>query len=203
MFKNFNLNIFKKKDKPSLDGAIVKPNPPAQPPPKQEEPKAQEPVKQQQPTPAGINWLDPKARISKHFTVHEALWLPSWSVYHVPSEVEKASILQLASAMDRVRDFIGSPIRVHVWIRPSSLNSPGHPMHGQNYNAFVKGAPGSAHRYGKGIDWSSPGVSCDDLRAKLLPKLEEFKLCMEDLPGSSWVHNDIFLPRKTGRFFKP
>lgn len=201
MFKGFNLNIFKKKSNPPLQGDIVPPPVEAKPePPKaQEQPKQQEPAKQ----PISIDWSNPKAKISKHFTVHEALWLPSWSVYHAPSELEKASILQLASAMDRVRDFIGSPIRVHVWIRPSSLNSPGHPMHGQNYNAFVKGAPGSAHRYGKGIDWSSPGVSCDDLRAKLLPKLEEFKLCMEDLPGSNWVHNDTFLPRKTGRFFKP
>ncbi len=200
MFKNFNLNIFKKKAKPSLDGHVIEQASP-EPELKSEPPKSQEPTKQ---APASsIDWNNPKAKISKHFTVHEALWLPSWSVYHTPSEVEKASILRLASAMDKVRDLIEAPIRVHVWIRPVRLNAPSHSMHGQNYNAFVKGASSSAHRYGKAVDWSSSGISCDELRSKLVSKLEEFKLCMEDLPGSSWVHNDAFLPRKTGRFFKP
>lgn len=202
MFKNFNLNIFKKKDKPALDGALDKQHTPTEAVAEQEPPKPQEPIKERA-APARINWLDPKAKISKYFTVHEALWLPSWSVYHIPSDLEKASILKLAKAMDNVRELIDNSIVVHVWIRPLSLNSPGHPRHGQNYNAFVKGAPGSAHRYGKAVDWSSPGISCDELRSKILPKLAEFNLCMEDLPGSNWVHNDTFLPRKTGRFFKP
>lgn len=200
MFKNFNLNIFKKKDKPALDGSILQAQPAEQQP--ATKPQATAPSQSVQNTEA-VNWNDPKSKISKYFTVHEALWLPTWSVYHAPSEAEKSSILQLASTMDKVRDFLGTSITVHTWIRPSSLNCPGNPRHGQNYNAAVGGAAGSAHRYGKALDWSSPGVSCDELRARLLPKLDEFKLCMEDLPGSTWVHNDIFLPRKTGRFFKP
>lgn len=170
-----------------------------------------------------INWSDPNTKISKYFTVKEALTLPSWGIMHVPSEDEKKAIVETALAMDKVREFIGTPISVTVWIRPAKVNCPGFDpskikisatdpkktakeaaLKALNYNAFIGGASSSSHILGKAVDWVSGAQSCDSLRAKLLPKLAEFSLCMEDAPGSNWVHNDTMPPRgNTGRFFKP
>lgn len=150
-----------------------------------------------------IDWTNPAQKISKYFTVKEALYLPSWSILHIPSEEEKLNILKMAEKMDLVREFIGSPVSVHVWIRPGSVNQPSSPRHGQDYNAFIKGAPKSAHKIGSAVDWSVKGTSCDDIRTKLIPKLEEYDLRMEDLKGSNWVHLDCVKPFNNVRFFKP
>ncbi len=168
---------------------------PATPPPKNPD------VMWERPT--MINWLDPKAKISKYFTVHEALYLPTWKTYHVPSEEEKINILKTAVAMDAVREFLGTPISVHVWIRPTKANCPSSPHHGQDYNAVVKGAKSSPHIKGLAVDWHSTGT-CDEVRTKLKPELERLNICVEDLPKSVWVHMDIMPPRGgTRRFFLP
>lgn len=181
-------------------------------------PKAPKPAaSSQKPSLANIDWTNPDAKISKYFCVGEALWLPSWKVLHIPSENEKKEIFALAQKMDLVREEVG-PIKVHVWIRPV-LNQPGHVNHGQDYNRFIyegiwrragltpeeiktKIAPNSRHKYGMAVDWSSPTTKCDELRAKLIPKLEGLGLRMEDRPGSDWVHNDSG-PVVKDRFFKP
>lgn len=149
-----------------------------------------------------INWTDPKCSISKYFTVKDACLLPSWGVLHMPSDVEKANILRTAAVMDEIRAFLGAPILVHCWIRPGSVNCPGNPHHGQDYNAFIKGAPKSAHKSGLAVDWHALKESCDTSRARLLPELERLKIRMEDLPKSGWVHIDLNPPNPI-RFFKP
>jgi hypothetical protein len=138
---------------------------------------------------------------SKYFQWSEALYLPSWQVYHTPSQVEKDNIIKTAAVMDQIREFFGKPINIHVWCRPI-LNSPGHPRHGQDYNQFINGAANSAHKVGLAVDFDVKGMSCDDVRAKLLPLLDKLNIRMEDLPGSSWVHIDLF-PVKSKRYFKP
>lgn len=150
-----------------------------------------------------INWLDMKGKISKYFTVGDATLLPSWGLYHQPSEEEKAQIYTMAQNMDWVRDFFSAPIKVHVWIRPGAVNAPGSPKHGEDYNAFVKGATHSAHKLGRAVDFHVVGVDCDAARAKLVPKLEERAFRMEDMPGGNWVHLDNMTLAPGGRrFFK-
>ena len=41
-----------------------------------------------------IDWNDLNAKIGPHFRIHEALWLPSWRIYHIASDEEKANIVQ-------------------------------------------------------------------------------------------------------------
>lgn len=137
-----------------------------------------------------IDWSNPKEKISKYFTVGEALYLPQWKCYHIPSEAEKEAILRHAKNMDRAREELGVPCVVHCWIRPKALNCPSSPHHGEDYNALCKGAKASRHIFGDATDYHPVGMSCDDARAKLEPKLEEFDMRMEKLPGSNWVHND-------------
>lgn len=137
-----------------------------------------------------IDWSNPKSKISKYFTVGEALFLPKWSCYHVPSEEEKSNIVRHAANMDLVREELGVPCVVHCWIRPASANCPDSPHHGEDYNALCGGAKASRHVKGDATDYHPVGMTCDDARTKLEPKLESFGMRMEKAPGTNWVHND-------------
>lgn len=150
---------------------------------------------------SSIDWNDPTSKISKHFTVKEALWLPSWQVLHKPSDNEKVNILKQAAKMDLIRDFLGVSVRIHCWIRPV-LNNPESIHHGQDYNALVRGAKNSAHKIGLATDYDAEGLNCDDVRAKLVPKLDEWEIRMEKMPGGNWVHNDC-APVIVYRYFNP
>lgn len=137
-----------------------------------------------------VDWSDPKSKISKYFTVGEALYIPQWKCYHIPSEEEKANILRHAQNMDKAHDALGAACVVHCWIRPKVLNCPTSPNHGGDYNALCGGAKASRHIFGDATDYHSVGMSCDDARARLEPRLEEFGMRMEKAPGTNWVHND-------------
>ena len=151
-----------------------------------------------------IDWTDPTAKISANFTVREACYLPSWQIMHTPSAAEQARILVAAQYMEAVRAFLERPINVHVWIRPVSVNCPGSPYHGRNYNALVGGAPQSAHITGDAVDWNPYSMGCEEARYLLLPKLAEMGLRMENRAGSNWVHLDNRTPPPKGnRFFLP
>lgn len=167
-----------------------------------------------------IDWNDKKSKISKYFTIEEALYLPSWGVYHIPSEKEKENIIKTAEKMDKVREFIGKPINVNCWIRPTKANinkeikinknnltdTQKRALKDLNYNLFIGSTSiNSAHIYGLAVDWACyayMGVSgCKKLRDILEPKLEEFGIRMEDIKGN-WIHNDLY-PVVKKRFYKP
>ena len=160
-----------------------------------------------------INWNDPKAHISPHFTVKEALLLPSWGIYHNPTYTEKAAIQIMAGKMEGIRAVFGQPISVHCWIRPEKAdlshpaNGTGKNAHdGENYNAdpHVKGSPQSMHRFGRAVDFHVKGyegsVGCREVRLTLLPLLEPMGLRMEDIEGG-WVHVDNGPVGASGRRF--
>lgn len=100
------------------------------------------------------------------------------------------NLIQLCEKIDKVRDFVGWPFIVHNTFRPFM------------YNELVLGARGSAHMKGMAMDFHAHGIDCDELRALLLPKLEDWNMRMEDLPGAAWCHMDIS-PVINMRFFKP
>jgi hypothetical protein len=150
-----------------------------------------------------VDWSDPSSKISKYFTVGEATYLKRWNTHHVPSDEEKANIVEHAKRMDEAREAVGRPFKVHVWIRPTSANCPNTPFHGKNYNALVGGAKHSAHIVGKATDFDA-GQDCDDTRTTLESKLEDIGLRMEKNPGSDWVHLDsAAVPPGGNRYFQP
>ena len=153
-----------------------------------------------------VNWNDPNDHVSANFRVHEALWLPSWRVYHVPSDAEKAEILKTAVAMEKIRTLMNAPIVVHCWMRPVKTNAPGTPHHGKNYNKFVGSkATKSGHIFGQAVDFHVSGrvgpAQCQQVRETLLPYLEAWDIRMEDMAGG-WIHIDT-KPVTGNRFFKP
>lgn len=144
-----------------------------------------------------VNWSDHNSRLTDHFTVHEALWLPSWRVYHVPSETEKQEILQIARVMERIRAIFDKPIMVHCWMRPNRANCPGHARHGQDYNKFIGStATRSAHIFGRAVDFHvatySGGSGCDRARETLRSHLSRLGIRMEGNTGGGWIHIDNY-----------
>lgn len=168
--------------------------------PKEAEPKViQQPT--QQPTQQGIDWSNPSHKVSKYFTVKEMLYLPSWS--RMANESDglddqiKNNLIDLANAMDVVREFFGKPINVHVTYRPTA------------YNKAIGGALRSAHSEGKACDFDVAGLSCDEARKQIndAGMLEKWQMRMEDisaLTSRGWVHLDRRQPPAGGhRYFKP
>lgn len=143
-------------------------------------------------------------KISKYFTLNEATYLPKWKTNHILSNEELSDIKHLAAIMDKVRELIGKPCSVHVWMRPESLNNPQSEHHGESYNKLVGGAPKSMHRFGRAVDCHFEGISCADAKKIILPKLAELGLRMEDNgENAQWIHLDTRNPGPGGRFFKP
>lgn len=151
-----------------------------------------------------IDWNDKNAKITENFTVHEATWLPSWGVYHNPTDQEKQNIIDIAQKMEQVREYLGNKsINVNCWIRPNNVNCDSPRYWGKNYNKAIGGADLSAHILGKAVDFTVSSISCDEVRYLLQDQLEKLNLRMEKKPGSMWIHlgND-WEPKKT-RYFIP
>ena len=132
-----------------------------------------------------VAWEDENAQVTAHFRVHETLWLPSWRIYHHPSDEEKAEIVKTADAMEKIRGLFNASISVHCWIRPLSVNSPGSARHGKNYNrAIGSRSRKSAHIFGRAVDFHVSGkqgpTQCRQVREVILPDLEEWAIRMED-----------------------
>lgn len=153
-----------------------------------------------------IEWEDKNSPVSEHFRVHESLWLPSWRIYHDPSDEEKSEIVKTAEKMEHIRALFSSPIFVHCWIRPLRVNAPDTKWHGENYNrAIGSTSTRSAHIFGKAVDFHVGGMQgpekCDLARQMMVPHLEEWDIRMEDIHGG-WIHIDTN-PVGHRRFFKP
>ena len=128
---------------------------------------------------------------SKYFTWHEACYLHRWQTHHVPNEEEQSFIIEQASRLDGVRDFLGCPIIVNCWIRPTFANTENAQYQGNNYNALVGGATNSSHITGEATDFEVQGMDVDSVMAQITPQLENFQLAAENNGshnGRKWVH---------------
>lgn len=153
-----------------------------------------------------VDWKDKRANIADNFNVHEALFLPSWRVYHVPSNEERQEIVKTAAVMQKIRELFDNPVVVHCWMRPTKANVPRTDFHGKNYNRFIGSkSTKSAHIFGRAVDFHVSGLAgpegCAEARAKILPLLEEWNIRMENIKGG-WIHIDTN-PVNNKRFFRP
>ena len=142
-----------------------------------------------------INWEDPNDKVSVYFTVKEALLLPQWNRIATEKDGlgpdQKANLVKLMKVMDTIRTKFNKPVIVHVTFRSYS------------YNKLIGGAPNSSHVQGMACDFHVDGMSCDDVRAALVPKLDEYGIRMEKLEKSPWVHIDIKPCDSAYRYFIP
>lgn len=139
-------------------------------------------------------------KVSKYFTLHDALYLPRWKRMATwadgLSDAKLYTIFKfLREYVDPIREFVDSPMIVHCCFRPPE------------YNEEVGGAKGSAHLADQGfaaIDFHFQNYGCDFGRNILVDHLEDFGVRMEDRLGSGWIHLDNKpVPPGGKRFFRP
>ena len=132
--------------------------------------------------------------ITGHFTWKEALFLPTWNRLAEASDglndEVKANLVKVFTVLESIRAMFGDkPISIHCAYRPSA------------YNIAIGGASRSAHTEGKAIDFSIAGISCDDVRIKLVSELDKLLIRMEHLDKSTWIHIDT--RQSQPRYFIP
>ena len=155
-----------------------------------------------------VDWSNPKSKISKYFTVEEAIQLREWKRLANESdglnEKVKENLYNIFQKMDVIREFLGKPIFVRSAYRPGA------------YNVAIGGATLSAHLANvdfaavdfwcdKDGDGDKDGEDCDLIKEALMPKLEGWGLRLEDNgKGARWCHIDNKpVPPGGNRFFKP
>lgn len=144
--------------------------------------------------PMYTDWQDGASRITKNFTVYEACWLPSVRSLYYPSYSESQNLIRLCEVLEKIRLIFDKPLIVHVMIRPEWYNS----------RPDVNGSEKSMHISGLACDFHIRGLTCDLVRDVLRDHAELLGICIENRPGSAWVHVDVGQPRPNGgRFFIP
>lgn len=154
-----------------------------------------------------IDWSKPDSKLSRFFSIREALWLTDWKRLATDSdglnEMVKANLLGVFRKMDLIRELLGRPVFVKSAYRPRA------------YNLAIGGSAQSSHMANEKSaavdfwcdvdgDGDKDGADCDAIKAALMPKLEVWGIRMEDNgPGARWVHVDTRAPGPAGRFFKP
>lgn len=136
--------------------------------------------------------INEKIKGCENFHWYEFLYLKEWKIHCFPTYIQRENIIEVAKTLQEIRNYLGQPIYITSGLRPDA------------YNKLIGGSKLSAHKLGKAVDFVVNKIKPDRVRELLEPVLDDFDICMENLPGSSWVHIDILPPRtNSGRFFKP
>jgi hypothetical protein len=150
-----------------------------------------------------VDWSNPVCRLSDHFLVREAIWLPSWNrlanAVELTDEIKQNLFSFFNESMDALREWRKRPINVHVAFRPPE------------YNKAIGGAPHSYHMQGRACDFSfGDTLDCAfDIQAVrnagILTTLDLRMENNETITGGhpSWIHIDNGDVGPSGRFFKP
>jgi len=156
----------------------------------------------------------PEEKISKYFTWKEALWLPELGRMADETDGLDEKIFDnlkvLFGKMDKVREYLGKPIIVTICFRSMEYHLDLYKR--INAKRLAKGLPelkvpmASAHLKGMAVDFVVKGISCDDVKKKILDDkmLDIWIMRMENNgPGAGWIHLDIKAKGPSGRFFNP
>ena len=143
-----------------------------------------------------IDWTNPEDKVSPHFTVKDAIWLPSWN--RLATEQDglnddiKSALLDLfTNCMEPLYELLG-PIITHVSYRPEA------------YNKLIGGAPNSGHKLGKCCDFHASAHSINEAKDLiLLHNMLEKLNCRMEKGTSSWIHIGNDYTPGHNRFFLP
>ena len=154
-----------------------------------------------------IDWTDPACKVSKYFTVYEAIYLPAWvSLATDLTDDIKEALVNLFEKMDAIREHLNVPLIVHVSFRP------------EKYNKLVGGAKHSAHMARKenghliaacdfhpSYKTMGRSESCTYAKELLQAKVASLGMRMEDNgKDAGWIHLDTApVPPGGHIFFKP
>ena len=145
--------------------------------------------------PSDIDWTDPAAQVTDHFTVGDALTLHNWGRIATEEDgADFAKLLALCQKMEEVRAALGCPINVHCMFRSKKYNLE---------QGILKPTGDDVHARSEACDFDCNGhLTIQQVKDKLEPKLEELGIRMEK-GTTSWVHIDLRLPGPSGRYFTP
>lgn len=137
-----------------------------------------------------IDWTNPAAQVTEHFTVSDCLMLHSWN--RLATEADGADfdkLVALCSKMEEIRTILGCPINVHCMLRSQAYNQaqgikPVADMHSMNLACDFD--CGDAH-------------SIDEAHSILEPQLEQLGVRMEK-NTATWIHIDLH-PVVNARYF--
>lgn len=132
--------------------------------------------------------LDKNITMSKYFTWGEALWMDKSQAYALPTVEQIHNIINVAQALDKIREHYGKPIRIHSWLR-----TPAH-------NLLIKGALKSAHLEGLAVDFTVADLNVHKVREELNKSLELWPYRIEQ-GTPTWIHVDLKL--SPNRLFYP
>ena len=130
----------------------------------------------------------------KYFRWDEILYCPKWQIHVFPEkDSHYLALLETTRALDKIREYFGSPITITSGYRP------------KKYNALIGGAFLSFHQYGMALDFVVKGHSTDEVKKELIPMLRDLNIRLEDNgDGAGWLHMDLGQPSsEKRRFFKP
>lgn len=137
-----------------------------------------------------IDWTDPKAQVTPHFTVNDSLMLHSWN--RLATEADDADfdkLTALCQKMEEIRELLGCPINVHCMFRS------------QGYNTAQGIKPvADVHSMSLACDFDcNPSMGIQDIKDKLEPQLESLGIRME-FGTTTWCHIDLH-PVGNARYF--
>lgn len=132
-----------------------------------------------------IDWESPTCNITQHFLVGDAITLHSWN--RLANESDgltddgKAKLVTLCNKMEEIRKILGCPVNVHCMYRSA------------DYNKLIGANLTDPHNRFMACDFDcNPYITCDGVKERLLPKLEELGIRMENNgDGASWIHVDL------------
>lgn len=140
-----------------------------------------------------IDWTDPAAAVTAHFTVKDCLWLGRWN--RLANEKDgltddiKIELIRNCLKMEEIRTILGCAMNVHSMFRPPE------------YSVLVGGSMTDVHVKAQAWDYDClPTLTIEQVRAKLLSKLQLLNIRMEQ-GTDTWIHNDRRAPGPSGRHF--
>jgi hypothetical protein len=143
-----------------------------------------------------LDWSNPECMVSKYFSVNNCLLLHSWNRLATTEDgYDPNQLIALCVKLDQVREILGVPMNVHCMFRSKEYNIE---------QKILLPTGNDVHAMSLAVDFDAgPSLTTDEVKAKLLPMLEELGIRMENNGArSSWIHVDIH-PVIHNRFFKP
>lgn len=139
--------------------------------------------------------IDLSEKITNNFTWSEVLYLREWKLHAFPIGPDVyLNLIRTMEKMQLIRDYLKKPITITSCYRPLE------------YNSLIGGAKKSKHIDGLACDFQVKGLTADQARTKILMKIEQFDIRMENKKDANWVHIDLYtMPGMSiqKRFFTP
>lgn len=140
-----------------------------------------------------IDWTNPNAQVTEHFTVKDLCFLHAWGRLATEADgADFAKLEVLAQKAEQVRSMLGVPMNVHCGFRSAQYNID---------QGILLPTGKDVHQMCLAVDFDAlPSLSIAATKFALLPHLEALGIRIE-YGTTTWVHFDLHAPGPSGRYF--